>query len=215
MVELYIFVGFIVLAFLIIRFKRERKRTENFQAIASELGMGFHAEGMDSVHKDHHHLRLFQRGRKQKLRNLLLTLQDDTIVAVFDYQFTTGSGKNSRTHRQTLFSFSSSKIDLPAFELRPEHVFHKIGNIFGFTDINFDSHPMFSSHYRLKGADEGAVRSYFKPDRLHYLESQKGISMEAEKNCLIYYRASRRVKASDLHAFITEGIEISKRFANQ
>jgi hypothetical protein len=216
MAELYIFVGFIVLAFLIIRKwnRMERNRTENFKAIASKLGMEFHAEGMDSVHKAHHHLRLFQRGREQKLRNLLRTHQDNTIVAVFDYQFTSGRGEKSRTHRQTVFSFSSSNLELPAFALRPENVFHKIGNIFGFTDINFESHPTFSSQYLLKGADEQAIRGFFTPDRIQYLESQKGICMEAEKNCLIYYRASRRVKADDLHTFITEGIEISKRFAN-
>jgi hypothetical protein len=194
----------------------ERNRTENFKAIASKLGMEFHAEGMDSVHKDHHHLRLFQRGRGQKLRNLLRTHQDNTIVAVFDYQFTIGGdgGGESHTHHQTVFSFSSSNLELPAFALRPEHVFHKIGNIFGFTDINFEGHPTFSRQYLLKGADEQAIRGFFTPDRIQYLESQKGICMEAEKNCLIYYRASRRVKADDLHTFITEGIEISKRVAN-
>jgi len=218
MAELYIFVGFIVLTFLIIRkwSRMERNRTENFKAIASKLGMEFHAEGMDSVHKDHHHLRLFQRGREQKLRNLLRTHQDNTIVTVFDYQFTGGRGEKSRTHRQTVFSFSSSSLELPAFALRAENVFHKIiKNIFGFTDINFESHPTFSSQYLLKGADEQAIRGFFTPDRIQYLESQKGISMEAEKNCLIYYRAFRRVKVDDLHAFITEGIEISERFVDQ
>ena len=183
MAELYIFVGFIVLTFLIIRKwnRIERNRTENFKAIASKLGMEFHAEGMDSVHKDHHHLRLFQRGREQKLRNLLRTHEDNTIVAVFDYQFTSGRGEKSRIHRQTVFSFSSSNLQSSQLLPFDRKTFFTKSEIFSGLPTSISSHPTFSSQHLLKGADEQAIRGFFTPDRIQYLESQKGICVEPKK----------------------------------
>jgi hypothetical protein len=46
---------------------------------------------------------------------------------------------------------------MPHFALRPEKAWHKIGSWFGHQDIDFDSHPRFSSTYLLRGGDESAI----------------------------------------------------------
>ncbi len=67
---------------------------------------------------------------------------------------------------------------LPNFTLRPENLFHKIGQVFGYQDIDFDSHPEFSKRYLLKGENESEVRSTFSADTLAFYESDQKLSTE-------------------------------------
>ena len=58
-------------------------------------------------------------------------------MGTFDYRYTTGSGKNSHTYRQTVVFFRSPEVDLPQFELKPQSFLHGIGKLFGYQDIDF------------------------------------------------------------------------------
>jgi len=44
-----------------------------------------------------------------------------------------------------------NKLKLPFFELKPENTFHKIGQVFGYQDIDFEAFPNFSKGYLLRG----------------------------------------------------------------
>ena len=85
------------------------------------------------------HLHLFSRGHSQRAHNVLIRQEGDAQVAVFDYRYTVGHGKNSQRYKQTVIHFRSDKLNLPCFNLRPESIFHKIGSVFGYQDIDFDN----------------------------------------------------------------------------
>ena len=188
--------------------KREQARTQQFRSVADDLGLQFHPQGDPQVHRQIDQLRLFNRGHGRKTRNLLCGKTRDVQVAIFGYRFTTGGGKNQQTHQQTVISFQSPHLALPAFELRPENVFHKIGQAFGYKDIDFDSHPTFSSRHLLRGPDEAAVRDFFTPEVLEFFESRQGISVEAAHHQLIYYRASKRIQPQEVRSFMEEGFRV-------
>ena len=48
------------------------------------------------------HLPLLSRGRARRLVNLIQGETDEAELAIFDYRYTVGSGKNSQTHRQSV-----------------------------------------------------------------------------------------------------------------
>ena len=101
---------------------------------------------------------------------------------------------------------------LPAFQLRPEHLFHKIGAALGFDDIDFDDHPQFSKAYLLRSPQEQAVRDLFNNDVLDFFGTiDKKVCVEADGEWLVMYRQSRRVKADQLAAFLEESFEICTR----
>ena len=104
--------------------------------------------------------------------------------------------------------FEASDLDLPQFALRPEHLFHKIGQVMGYQDIDFDSHPEFSKRYLLRGADEEAVRRAFGSGVLSYFEQQTKISCEADRGQLIFYRPRKRVAAEEVDGFVKEGVQV-------
>ena len=122
--------------------------------------------------------------------------------------FTTQSGQHSTTHYQTVMLFESQELRFADFELRPEHLFHKIGGAFGYQDIDFDDSPEFSKQYLLRGPDEGAVRDLFDRPARNYLENQKKVSAEGAGGRLVFYRMGKRVKPEELRDFIKDGVQL-------
>ncbi len=197
----------IIVGLIALSVRHERQRTEKMNQIADELGMTFDAQGDHSVRRSLYQFRLFNRGRRRRFKNMLSGEKAGVTLAIFGYSYVTGSGKNSSTHQQTVFSFQSDSLRMPQFELCPEHVFHKIGQAFGGKDIDFESHPEFSKRFVLRGDNETEIRRFFTPERLAFFEGNDRIRMEAQGNHFIVYRARRRVKPEDLKGFMDEGFQ--------
>ena len=107
---------FVVIAALVIVFNvYERRRTEQLRQIAEDLSFQFLGENDGDLLAHLGDFNLFSQGRSRKLKNLLVGTSSDTEVAIFDYQYTTGSGKNSQTHRQTVIRFQSERLHTSGF----------------------------------------------------------------------------------------------------
>ena len=133
-------------------------------------------------------------------------------LAIFDYQYTTHGGQHPQTHRQSLLFIRSPKLNLPDFSLRPENVFHKIGGSFGYKDINFETHPIFSKSYLLRGENEAAIRGLFNNELLNFIQSQQKICIEGSGDQIIFYRHKSRVKPEEVESFMKEGFQVFDQF---
>ena len=91
---------------------------------------------------------------------------------------------------------------LADFVLAPENVFHRIGGLFGYQDIDFEESPEFSSRYLLRGADETAIRGAFGSDRLAFFGGEAGWTVESRGGHIGVYRSGKRCKPDDLHDFL-------------
>ena len=205
-----IIVGILALVgvIIVIAIKRDKKRTEDLAAAAARMNFTFSKEASPHLLRTLEHLELFSRGRSKKIRNVLGGRAGDLDVSVFDYRYTTGGGKNSSTWRQTVMLFESDGLEFPQFALRPEHVFHKIGQLFGYQDIDFATHEEFSKRYLLRGKDEDAVRNTFSSEALSFYETDRTLSTEAQGRQLIHYRAAKRVGPESIQDFIAEGVRV-------
>ena len=184
----------------------ERKRTEALQQIAAELGFDF-SPGGDLVHSPADRfaaLRLFSQGRSRKVRNLMRGAGQNAEVSIFDYSYTVGSGKNKKTYRQTVICLESPALQIPDFELRPEHLFHRIGGLFGYQDIDFGDYPEFSRKYLLRGPNEAAIRSAFDAAIVAHLESLDRAYVEGHSGQLVFYRHAKRVRPEEVRGLLEE-----------
>jgi len=155
---------------------------------------------------------LFERGRRQKLINLISGKIDGLDCKIFDYQYTTSGGKNSNTHHQTVACVCDPGLDLPAFELCPENLGHRLISMFGYQDIDFAANPTFSKQFLLRGEHENRVRKLFSNRLRRELESRAGWSIEGQGHCLLIFRQGESCDAGEITARIREVIEIAHDF---
>jgi hypothetical protein len=183
------------------------------QAVADRLHCSFSADGASLSLYPTLGFHLFSQGRSKKISNVLRKSIEDAEVSVFDYKYTTGGGKNSHTYRQSVVLFDSPALVLPSFTLAPENILHKIGQVFGYQDIDFDTNPNFSGDYLLKGEDEAAIRRFFTHRILRYYEEHPGMPItEGSGQQLIVYKRSYRAKPEDIGEFLQQGLDILALF---
>ena len=144
---------------------------------------------------------LFEQGRGRKLTNLIRGRSQSVEVAIFDYRYTTGGGESSTTYKQTVVRFKSDSLGLPKFELRPEHLGHRLAKLFGYQDIDFPGHPKFSKKYLLRGKTDRPSACLFTPDVIEHLESLDGLHVVGHGSKLIVYRHNKRVRPAELGGF--------------
>jgi hypothetical protein len=186
----------------------DKKRTEAFADKAADLGLTFMPAGGEALLSRFGGFKLFSTGRARKLKNVIEGDAGDVAITIFDYQYTTGSGKHQQTHNQTVVSLRSALLACPDFRMRPEGFFDKVGSAMGFQDIDFDSHPEFSKLFVLQGSNEEAIRNYFKPTLLEFFETKKGISLEAHRDTMFFYTARTRAKADQIKDLLSDAYEV-------
>lgn len=202
----------VVGAAIFFRYRMQKNRAEALARVAGELRLVFTPEGDETVMSEHSALHLFSQGHSKKIRNLMRGTVRDSNVAIFDYQYTVGGGKNQHTWSQTVISLQPHGRNLPAFTMRPENVFHKLGSMMGYQDIDFESNPVFSKMYLLRGLDDAAIRSVFTSRVLMFFESEPGLCVEADGRKLIVYRHSARAKPEVLRESVEKGVQIAGLF---
>ena len=185
-----------------------KKRREALASLALDLHWTFMPDGDDSLRSSLGGFHLFSMGHSKRISNVLRGSMEHGGAAVFDYQYTTGGGKHRHTHHFTVLSLSVGGRPLPRFALRPENVFHKIGAVLGYKDIDFESFPEFSKRYLLRGEDEMAIRSLFGARLIAFFEQHLGLCMEGEAGNLILYRDGKRLKPEEIRPFIEMGSKV-------
>ncbi len=210
-----VIVFIVVVAFVVGR-QLERKRTEELRLVADELGFEFQAEADGLLAEGIGSLPLFSRGHSKKATNSMCKLVRDRDVILLDYKYTVGHGKHAHTHRHTVAVFQPDRhTRYPDFEMRPETFFHKIGAMFGYQDIDFESHPKFSKRYLVRGTDETGVRATFSRPVLDFLESSATPwSVETRSNWLAIYH-NTRAKPPEIRQFLTDTTKIFLMFGSQ
>ena len=207
-----VFLIFLVGSLILVFLRMGKKRTKQFALISAELKLNFFPKGTTSLFERLKPFHLFSKGWSRKIKNLMEGEANKVELAIFDYQYTTHGGQHPQTHRQSLLFIHSPKLYLPDFSLRPENVFHKIGGSFGYKDIDFETHPIFSKSYLLRGENEAAIRGLFNNELLNFIQSQQKICIEGSGDQIIFYRHKSRVKPEEVESFMKEGFQVFDQF---
>ncbi len=174
--------------------RQEKKRREAMRVLAEANGFTFTQKVDAPGEVGLPQIELFERGHSKRITNVMVGEVEGSGVRVLDYRYTTGSGKNSSTALQTVVAIAAGGADLPDFTLAREHFFHKIGQAFGYQDIDFDMFPQFSKKYLLRGADEAAIRGLFNARVIDaYMSSDAG-NVEVCGGWLFVFQTGKRIK---------------------
>ncbi len=201
-----VIVSLVILGFVYSRYL-EKKRTEGLSKLAEEMGLSFFPLGNGDLQSRLSSFELFNQGRGRQLTNLITGETEEVRISIFDYRYTTGSGKQQSTHKQTIAALESNKLSVPPFSLRPENFFDKVGSLLGFKDIDFEDHPVFSAMFVVKGPDQVAIKAFFDPSLLDFFAQRPNIMVEGNSGRLVYYRPGIR-KPDEIQNLLGEAYKV-------
>ena len=205
-----LFIGLIFLVAYIF----EKKRTEAMRVLAGALNFEFSPKKNENFYPEVSHHELFSKGSSPKIKNLMLGHSGEMDIALLEFSYTIGSGKERRTVTQTVVRIKAQALNLPSFTLCPENFLHKIGSVFGYKDIDFKEFPFFSKKYLLRGPNDEEIRSFFSQDIIKFCEERmqkgkiKGINIQADQNDFIYFHDGKRLPVKSLQGFLQEAIDL-------
>lgn len=189
----------------------EKKRTRAMQAAAEALGWAFTESVALSGIPGSDRFHLFEPGHSRSARNFFAGDRGGVRVTVFDYNYVTGYGRSRQHWNQTVVHLRVPGVELPAFSLRPENIFHKIGGVFGYQDIDIADRPLFSKKFLLRGNDEPAIRAVFRGPVLDFYEADTRACTDAEGGGILFWYYRRRSKPAEVGALIDQALELASR----
>src|SRR3989442_1925327 len=141
-----------------------RRRRQAYEAFCRDRGYRFDAQRSGEEARHAATCRLFTEGHGRRWTFTIVGTSGGTPFTAFEYRWTTGSGKSSRSHciGGLLWTVERS---LPLFFLAPQGWWDKGAAYFGVHEIDFDDSPDFSHSYRLQGGDESPGPRLFKTTR--------------------------------------------------
>ena len=164
---LFVTIAILIVVGIVYGFIKVRQRREAFQRLAAELGMVFYPADPWYLPGRYGHLDLFQVGHSRRASNVLAGQMDGREVVAFDYQYTTGSGKNKSTHYYHAAVFEMP-ILAPRLWLRRENVLDKIASWVGHDDLDFES-AEFSGRHHVKCEQPKFAYDIFHNRLIEYL----------------------------------------------
>lgn len=206
----------LVLLFVAYSFYRSKMRIKNFASLAKNMGFTFFEQYPEMAAKYERNFKIFEKGRSRKITSYMEEEKHGIKIAVFDYKFVTGGGKNSSTHKHTFISFASDAFNFPKFTLIPEHTGHKLINflgegaekkLLGFNDIDFNDSPEFSGKYLLGGDQPVRIKELFTPAARENLEKHaklrnNQINIYADRETMLFCFSQSKVKIKKIPSFI-------------
>ncbi len=199
-------IAVVIVVVIVIGKQMDKKRTAALMQLSMEMGFHYEHNGEPLDPGAKLAMPLFQHGHSRASHHLLRGSAAGTDAVLFDYTYTVGSGKNQQTYNQTVAGYRFAAT-APIFQLSPEGFFQKLGQKFGYQDIDFDTNPDFSKRYLLRGPEESAIRAFFNPGILGYFESldrKNKWHVESGGGWIIFYVSSKKRKPEEMRAYLDE-----------
>jgi len=146
---------------------RARERREAMARLAAELGLQYYAADPWDLPARYQHFGLFNTGHSRRASNILAGAIDGRDVQAFDYQYTTGSGKDQHTSCFQV-TMLTMPILAPRLSLRRENFLDTIASWVGHDDIDFESEA-FSKRYCVKCDEPKFAYDIFHARLIEYL----------------------------------------------
>lgn len=187
------------------RFSKIRaiSRETSLKNIASEMNWMYASTSDDFNDK----ITLFSEQEKSvnHIGNTLIKKINGVIVKVLDISLVGGGTMKTQIQNVTVLSIEKQ---VPSFVLTEESVFAKLFNNTLLDDIDFEEFPKFSGMYKLVGSDIPAIRNFFNPALIAYLELNYIYNIESTGNQILIFKKEKIAYSEE----ITELVEFGKGF---
>ena len=150
---------------------------------------------------------LFSRGKSRKVIYRGRGQYRGYSVEIFDYQYTTESGRSRQTHYFTPL-LVHTPWQLGKIIIRPEGFFDKLSALIGFNDIDLDFRE-FNKKFYVKSPDKKYAYDLLHVRAMEHLLEHSGITVETGgRSYLFYYDGKMNLR--EVPDFLDTGIEFAE-----
>jgi hypothetical protein len=188
--ELLIALAILIVAVIgYLSWRAEQKRQQALRAWAAGRGYSFRAAKDRRLADRFPEFRPLHRGRSRFARNIVSGTREGHELTAFDYQYTTGHGKNRRTHRFSVAVVRSPHPLIP-LRIRRENVFDRVGEFLGFDDIDFES-AEFSRRFHVGSPDRKWAYDVLHARAIEFMLRECFCNLEFDTEHVFAYRNRR------------------------
>ncbi len=207
-----IFVGFIALVIVlaIVGHQQAKKRREALGHWAHQHGLSYWPAKDHDFEERYPFFDCLKTGSNRYAHNIIEGEWDGRHLVAFDYHYETHS-TDSKGNRQTRHHHFSAvilraKTPLKPLIIRAENLFDRIGSVFGFDDIDFES-AEFSRRFCVKAEDRKWAYDVLHARAMEFLMQSPQFSIEFGPLHVIAWRG-RTFKVEDLRAacYVVDGL---------
>ncbi|MEN1678719.1 MAG: hypothetical protein AAGJ46_03950 [Planctomycetota bacterium] len=179
---------------------QEKKRREALAAFADEMGWRFSPEPDRTLPDRYPEHRVFRRGHSRVGRNAIrgaLAVESEggdrleLPIEMGDYKYTTGSGKNKRTHNLSYLLIQAPPGTRNSLAIRTENFADKMAAAMGFDDIDFES-VEFSDRFHVKSDDKRFAYDVLHPRMMEFLMNSMAPDIELQTGALCLHSSGTR-----------------------
>lgn len=198
MIELmpFIIIAFIGLAVAAIVYGhiQAKKRREALAAWANARGLRYSREKDRGYDERFPEFNCLRQGSNRYAYNICAGELRGRHVQAFDYHYETRSTDSKGRRRTHHHHFSAvivrANLPLKPLMIRSENIFDKLGSVFGFDDIDFES-AEFSRKFCVKAPDRRWAYDVLHARTMEYLLAQPRHSIEFDTQHVIAWRGGR------------------------
>lgn len=178
-----------------------RQRAKEWLEFSTQHGFNYFSKDTEDLPSRYSDFNLFNQGHSRKAYNVCTGANHGIKLCLFDYQYTTGSGKNQQTHYRTVL-ITDKRFLFQPLDIRPENIFDKIGAAIGFDDIDFES-AEFSRRFYVKSPDKKFAYDIIHPRMMEFLLETKNLTIEARGTEVLFHHG-KQLKMAELEILIME-----------
>jgi len=206
-----LFVAIFIVSHLI-----EKKRREAFVRLAEKLRLRYSPDQSPALAQRFEFLDALAQGSNRYAYNVLSGEYGGNAVTLFDYHYETTStdSKGNRTthHHHISYCICFLEQDFPELHVYPESFFSRIGQIFGFEDINFESEE-FSRAFTVRSKDKKFAYDVCNARMMEYLLRHPKTTLEIEGKCLASGK-NARLSVDEIEPLLEHICEIRRLLPN-
>jgi len=179
----------LVVGVLVYGLYRAAQRRKALRAWAVRNGLSFdpsHDGSMDERFPD---FGCLHQGGDRYGYNCMIGPQRGRTVLAFDYHYETGSGKDRTSHHFSAVILASG-VPLKPLHIRSEGFFDRVGEFFGFDDIDFES-AEFSREFRVTSPDRRWAYDVIHARMMAYLLAAPRMSIQFDSGHVIVWQGGR------------------------
>ncbi len=188
---LFILVPVFIVALVVYGWYAKEQRRKELTAWAAANGLRFLPEADAGLEARFPEFKCLQQGADRYAFNRLEGDWQGRSFLGFDYHYETHSTDSKGRRRTHHHYFSAVILDSPVplqpLAIRPEHIFDKVTEFFGFDDIDFES-AAFSKRFYVKAPNRRWAYDVIHQRTMEFLLAQPEFSLQFDRHHVIAHR---------------------------